>query len=322
MGISVIIPSRNRSGLLRSAVDSVRAQNQKPSEIIVVNDGSQGAEARRYAELAAEWAGEVSFLNLEPSPHGHGPSYAINRGVELASAEYVCFLDDDDVWVDLDHLARATRTLAPNEADLYFSNQDAYSAEQRIADDLWLNPLAGYLADMSRDHQAGVYAVTTRDLIDACGGRFAHLNNTIVRKSLYLQVGGMDEYIRYECEWDLYLRLIAAANKILYCPAVVARHNVPDPALTANVSTGMPQLQKLLFRSVVLDKAVMFSQDTSIRRMAMRHKTYTLKRIAEFLVGERKFEQALFYAREGRISPWDIKWRLYVIFIAARAAIA
>ncbi len=322
MGISVIIPSRNRAALLRKALDSVMAQGYQAREIIVVNDGSSGDEARRYAEMAAESPNHVTFLDLEPSPRGHGPSYAINRGVEHASTTYVCFLDDDDCWTDPDHLARACKDLIAHNGDLYFTNQDAYSGEKRVADDLWLNPLADQLETTSKESKNGTCTLTVEELISLCGGRFAHLNNTIVRRELYLDVGGMDEYIRYECEWDLYLRLIAAADTILYHPAVVARHNVPDPELSINVSTGMPTLQKFLFRAAVLDKAVMFSSDPSIRRMAMKHKTYTLKRITEQLVEEKKFAQALFYAREGRIRPWDIKWRLYTALIAIKAASA
>lgn len=322
MEISVIIPSRNRARLLRRAIDSVRAQNHQASEVIVVNDGSDGDEARLYAQIAAERPGEVIVLDLESSPRGHGPSYAINRGVEHASSEYVCFLDDDDCWIDPGHLARASHSLSADEGDLYFSNQDAYSGERRVAVDLWLNPLASHLGKASNERENGTSVLTVGDLMSVCSGRFAHLNNTIVRRELYLVVGGMDEYIRYECEWDLYLRLIAAAETILYNPTVVARHNVPDPDLAVNVSTGMPPLQKFLFRSAVLDKAVMFSPDPLIRRMAMKHKTYTLKKIAELLANEKKFEQALFYAREGRIRPWDIKWRLYTAMIASKAASA
>lgn len=321
MGIGVIIPSRNRAELLRKAVNSVMAQNHQAIEVIVVNDGSDGDEAGQYAELAAEWLGQVTFVDLEPSPRGHGPSYAINRGVEHAAASYVCFLDDDDCWTDPEHLARAAKDLAAHDGDLYFTNQYAYSGEKRVAADLWLSPLASHLEETPSESDDGTCLLTVEDLMSICGGRFAHLNNTIVRRELYLSIGGMDEYIRYECEWDLYLRLIAAADTILHNPAVVARHNVPDPALAVNVSTGMPTLQKFLFRAAVLDKAVMFSSDPSIRRMAMKHKTYTLKKIAEQLVDERKFEQALFYAREGRIRPWDVKWRLYTELIAIKAAL-
>jgi hypothetical protein len=85
---------------------------------------------------------------------------------------------------------------------------------------------------------------------------------------------------------------------------------------------GMLTLKKFLFRSAVLDKVVMLSPDPLIRRMAMKHKTYTLKKLAELLVNEKKFGQALFYARESRIRPWGIKWRPYAAVIAAKAASA
>ena len=317
---SVVIPSRNRPELLHHAIQSALAQSHPDFEVIVVDDGSTDEQATAYGVIAKEAPENVRFVHLEPSPRGHGPSYAINRGVESAKGEYVCFLDDDDCWMDPEHLSRAHESLAADDGDLYFSNQHAYSEGKVVATDLWLNPLAQYLDKSARKNQDGAHELKVEDLMTACDGRFAHLNNTIVRRGLYLDVGGMDEYIRYECEWDLYLRLISAANTILYEPTVVARHNVPIAALGVNVSTGMPTLQKFLFRMVVLDKAVMFSSDRLIWRMASKHKIYTLKRISEHLVHEGKFDQALFYARQGKSGPWDMKWRVYTALIAAKAS--
>ena len=311
MFFSVIIPSRNRPQLLRQAIESVLSQDHSSFEVVIVNDGSDGDNRLAYASMAEEWPGRARFIELDQAPRGHGPSFAINRGVENAVGEYVCFLDDDDIWTDPSNLSRAADAIQQFEADVCFSRQQAYLKGDLVPGDHWLNGL-----DRNDASSQEAFQTSVDELMRACNGKFAHLNTFVVRRSLYLSLSGMDEYIRYECEWDLYLRVIAAANAITYMPRVTARHNVPDPALQENVSTDMPFLQKLLFRSFVMDKALMFSPSPSIRIMAAEHKTYTLKRIAELLAGDRHYNQALFYAREARIRPLDMKWRLYIAYLA------
>lgn len=322
MHFSVIIPSRNRPELLLKAIESVLSQTDENFEIIVVNDGSDGEAARKYKKMAGQYPENVRFIELTRSPQGHGPSYAINRGVESAQGKYICFLDDDDFWTRPDHLERAWKNLSLADGDAYFTQQNAYQSDELVRESLWLNELPRYIEKKYGALFTDCREISLGDLMQGCPGKFAHLNTFVIRRSLYLSIGGMDENIRYECEWDLYLRVIAAADTMLYRPTVISHHNVPDPALQANVSTGMPFLRKLLFRSIVLDKALMFSPKFSIREMARRQKIYTLKRIAESLEHSRQHRQALFYAREAKIEFWELKWRLYTLYLATRALLA
>jgi hypothetical protein len=305
---------------LNQAIQSVLAQTHPAVEVVVADDGSDGDFAARYRQLEARAPAQVRFIHLEKTERGHGPSYAINRGVEQARGTYVCFLDDDDYWVDPDHLRRAWGSLNEGEApvDLYFTNQDAFVGERLAAEGLWLADLATHVRRGHKADSEGAYTVTTAELMAVCDGRFAHLNTSIVRRELYLAQQGMDENIRYECDWDLYLRLLSAARAIKYCPQVVSHHNVPDPAKTANASTAVSQLAKLLFRSYVLDKALLFSPVKEIRDMAGKHKIYTLKKMAHLLNREGKTSQAYFFAREAMIRHLDVKWLLYCAYLAAR----
>lgn len=316
MDFTVVIPSRNRPMLLRAALDSVLAQTHERVEILVVNDGSDGENEQAYAGLAQELSGQVRFLNLEHTPNGHGPSGAINRGVAKATGEFITFLDDDDYWTDTDHLARAWKGLADGDADAYYSNQVAYFGEKKILGPLWLEGLDEIVKAHDSADTNGIYTATKSDLME-CEG-FAHLNTTIVRRSLYTDIGAMDEAIRYECEWDLFFRIVDHARKIRFHPAMVSRHNAPDPSKSANVSTAISMLQKMLYRAYVLDKAILFAGSPHVIRKAKAHKIYTLKNITDLLVKEKKFGQAYFYARQAHVSPFDIKWFLYSCYLSAR----
>lgn len=88
--VSVIIPTYNCSAYLPDALDSVLAQSSPVDEIIVINDGSTDATA----EAIAPYLGHIVYRE-QPNA---GQATARNRGLDLASGEWVAFLDADDVW--------------------------------------------------------------------------------------------------------------------------------------------------------------------------------------------------------------------------------
>jgi glycosyltransferase involved in cell wall biosynthesis len=90
--VSVIIPCYNAAKFLPGAVQSVIAQMELASEIIVVNDGSTDDTQAACEALV----GEYSFLRLLQSPTNRGSAAARNAGLRQAAGEYVCFLDADD----------------------------------------------------------------------------------------------------------------------------------------------------------------------------------------------------------------------------------
>ncbi len=89
--ISVIIPTFNRCGLLKEAVESVRRQTLEDLEIIVVDDGSTDDTASMVAGIGDA---RVKYFY---KPNG-GPASARNVGLRNAAGEYVAFLDSDDLW--------------------------------------------------------------------------------------------------------------------------------------------------------------------------------------------------------------------------------
>ncbi len=86
---SIIIPTYNRSGLLKAALESVFAQTINDHEIIVVDDGSTDDTV----ELAASLGGRIRFLTQA----NRGPGPARNLGARHAIGEYLVFLDSDDL---------------------------------------------------------------------------------------------------------------------------------------------------------------------------------------------------------------------------------
>jgi len=87
---SVIVPTFNRAELLKTTVRSILAQHYGDFELVVIDDGSQDDSLEYLRTLGAK----AKILRQS----NRGPGSARNRGAEIATGEYLAFLDSDDVW--------------------------------------------------------------------------------------------------------------------------------------------------------------------------------------------------------------------------------
>ena len=114
-GVSVIIPTYNRAHLVPRAIDSALRAVSAGDEIIVVDDGSTD----QTEKALAKYAGYIRYVKTEN--RGAGP--ARNLGVQLASADWIAFLDSDDEWM-ADHLQLHRNFLSKSNVLFSFSNFD------------------------------------------------------------------------------------------------------------------------------------------------------------------------------------------------------
>lgn len=89
--VSVIIPLYNRKQLIERCVQSALCQTHRELEIIIVDDGSTDGCEEELERLAAA----DSRVRVCHKPNG-GVSSARNAGLDMATGEYVQFLDSDD----------------------------------------------------------------------------------------------------------------------------------------------------------------------------------------------------------------------------------
>lgn len=110
--ISVIVPVYNVEKFLVRCLDSLVHQTLEEIEIICVDDGSIDNSLdilRKYARQDSRVV-VVSQENL-------GPSAARNRGIQIATGEYIGFVDGDD-WVDLDFFEKLYGSAKKYDADI------------------------------------------------------------------------------------------------------------------------------------------------------------------------------------------------------------
>ena len=86
--VSIIIPTYNYAIFLPTTIQSCLDQTYRPIEIIVVDDGSTD-NTRKVIERFHD---SIIYVFQE----NRGVSAARNRGLELATGNYIAFLDSDD----------------------------------------------------------------------------------------------------------------------------------------------------------------------------------------------------------------------------------
>lgn len=95
--VSVIIPTYNRFKYLLNAIESVKNQSYKNIEIIIVNDKSTQSE---YYTYNFEGCKVIHLDKNSKEIFGYTcAGYVRNQGVKESKGEYLCFLDDDDVFL-------------------------------------------------------------------------------------------------------------------------------------------------------------------------------------------------------------------------------
>jgi glycosyltransferase involved in cell wall biosynthesis len=86
--VTVIVAVHNGERYLRSALESLHAQDYEPFEVVFVDDGSTDASAA----IAREFSG-MRYVYQE----NQGLAAARNAGLSMAAGEFLAYLDDDDL---------------------------------------------------------------------------------------------------------------------------------------------------------------------------------------------------------------------------------
>lgn len=113
--VSVIVPVYNAEAYLEECLDSIIASDMEGIEIIAVNDGSTD----RSAEILAQYQSKYGIVVL--SQKNGGVSKARNAGLDIATGDYIGFVDSDD-WVEPNMYSRMYYTAVEHNADIVFCN--------------------------------------------------------------------------------------------------------------------------------------------------------------------------------------------------------
>ncbi|RYM34013.1 glycosyltransferase [Brumimicrobium glaciale] len=97
--VTVIIPTHGRSTNLSNALNSIVSQSYEKIEIIVVDDNPANSLIKKEtAKIVQEFQSKhlIKYISHEKNLNG---AAARNTGFLHSSGEYICFLDDDDIYL-------------------------------------------------------------------------------------------------------------------------------------------------------------------------------------------------------------------------------
>jgi glycosyltransferase involved in cell wall biosynthesis len=222
MNISVVIPTKNRSDILPSAIATVFAQRVPPTEVVVVNDGSTDATA---AVLSALQVNEPR-LRVLTHPASQGQAAARNAGARMATGALLAFNDDDCAW-EAGHLDRLSHAI-----------QNGGSGVGMAFSPVTVGDLDGHTTCYGPPSPED--PTFRRTVLDACAVGPVCL---MFRRSVFLALGGFDATLPRLEDWDLWIRALEATS--------VAK--VETPGVTTHMSAdGISASPERLVRACAL----------------------------------------------------------------------
>ena len=189
--VTVAVPSYNQGRYLDAAIASIFAQGV-PVEVFVLDAGSTDDTAEVIRKWQPRLAGWRSHADT-------GQSAAVNEGIARGRAPYVCWLNSDDLFLD-DGLQKLAAVLerAPQAAMAYARAWHERDGKRRAA---FVRPFSEWwMAQLNIVSQPA----------------------TLIRRSAWQAVGGLDESLHMALDYDLWWRLFRRFGKPVFVDAYVA----------------------------------------------------------------------------------------------------
>lgn len=206
--VSIIVRTCGRPHVLEKALDSIRTQRYENIETVVIEDGENISE-----EYIKE---KFSDMNLIYSCTGTkvGRCVAGNLGLERATGKYLNFLDDDDILM-LNHVDILVEALENNPCRVAYAVAEEHQI--RITD------------SATRTYKVRRKFVRYKQPFNRlllCYMNYIPIQSIMFEKTLYDQLGGLDEKLDVLEDWDLWLRY-ALENDFLFVNTVTSIYYTP-----------------------------------------------------------------------------------------------
>jgi Glycosyl transferase family 2 len=218
VAVSVVIPTYNRRELLLRTLRSVLAQRGVHVSVIVVDEAGTDGSAEAVQRLADP---RVRLVRHEVR---RGVAQARNTGLEQVDADWVAFVDDDDLWAPekLCSQIDALRQLPPAQwACTGAVNVDSRCNVLSVA----FPPPRADIADLMMSSQ-----------VIPGGG-----SGVLVTTALAREVGGFDTALSNLADWDFYARL-SLRSPVASAPALLVGYRIDASGMAHDIERSSLEL--------------------------------------------------------------------------------
>lgn len=185
--VSVVVTAHNYGKYLPQCLDSVLNQRFTDYEVVAVNDGSVDNTAEILENYKKRYPDKIKVLTLP----GNGLAKACNAGIRQSCGEYVIRLDADDYFDENILLVEAN--ILDNDPNIHMVYPDYYQINKygEIIDSYRLPKVNDEVKLLDRSPLAA-------------GAMF--------RRWCYDAIGGYNEELRYQEDYDFWIRFIDKFN--------------------------------------------------------------------------------------------------------------
>ncbi len=215
--ISVIIPVFNGEKFIAEAIQSVREQNYKPLEIIVIDDGSTD----NTMDVVKSLGGEVVIF----SQPNKGVAAARNAGLERATGDLITFIDADDVWLQ-NKLHQQTSILNNNPE---------------------IEIVIGFLLILEFNNRE---EVTNEQITTGKSAMVFQLGSALIRKSVFDKIGRFDTEFGMAEDSDWFFRVMEADIKVQIMEDIVQLYRQHNNNITKDKTMTNSYLLKAFKKSL------------------------------------------------------------------------
>ncbi len=205
--LSVVIPNYNHAQYLPINLRAILSQSRLPDEVIVVDDASTD----NSLEVLAAFEREHPRLRVIRNEVNRGAEFALNRGTDEATSDYVFWSGADD-YVKPGFVEKSMKLLARHpQAALCCTVGD------------WVDETVGLNPHMGARMGAKPAFFTPDDLVrlETQSRLFISSNSVIFRRDLLLGSGGMRSALKWHSDWFL-IHALAFRHGICFVPEPLA----------------------------------------------------------------------------------------------------
>lgn len=219
MKISVIIPVCNVEKYLEECVKSVALQTYSDIEIILIDDGSTDSSGAVCDRLKEEDS-RIVVIHTE----NQGLSAARNKGIGVASGDYIAFLDSDDFWLCKNGIEKAVEAIKNSDCDVCFwKYRKVYGNES-----------AETPAEKDKIEILGVDEtlkpkIKNRELISCAW-------NSLIKKKAFEETDLSFEQGRFSEDIEWLARLLIYANKVCFLGFEMTAYRQREASITHSVT--------------------------------------------------------------------------------------
>ncbi|MCK4785937.1 MAG: glycosyltransferase family 2 protein [Desulfobacteraceae bacterium] len=315
--IAVIIPCYNYGKFIGEAIQSVQAQTLQPEELIIVDDGS--------TDNTREVCENRESIKYIWKPNG-GPSSARNTGHKASRAEFVLFLDADDVLKPeaLEILWNVISKTEPNVAAVFGRSKTFFNSNGTGKNLKTYIPLPEDVFPYYNWKPNETTAVLSKNITERLiKGNIIPSCSAMIASHVYDEVGIWDEQLLYMEDRDMWLR-IASKMSVAYVDqtiAMIRRHN-NNITHSINWFRNHFAILDLLKKTYQADWAAM-----PLKRLAKRQYAFNAYNMAQRFAAQGDYGQAkklMFSAiwhKPSKAKAWiqGLRYALGSIFIKQKA---